>query len=251
MNATALHKGIDRIRVDSPEILENLPAPKLQAALKGRRFEGTDRHGKYLFVKLDDGHWLTLHFGMTGYLKYFKRMEKKPPHDRLLIRFSNGYHLAYSCQRKLGEIGLIDDTETFIRERHLGPDAMDSALDAAALQQRLSGRKGSIKSALMDQAIVAGIGNVYSDEILFQAKIPPQAKANRLNEKDLKGIFRAMKEVLDTAIACQADPEAFPDSYLLPHRAQDGRCPRCGGEIRHTRVSGRTAYFCPKCQKNR
>jgi formamidopyrimidine-DNA glycosylase len=247
--STALHKKIKEVEVNSLAILEDVSASELKKRLQGRQFEDARRHGKYLAAILDNNGCLVMHFGMTGFLKYFKDERKEPPHERLLISFANGYHLAYDCQRKLGHIRLVDDFAHFIEEKALGPDALDPDLGFAAFQKAAVGRQASIKSFLMNQEVLAGIGNVYSDEILFQAKIPPKIRADRLPDKALQRLFSVRKEVLETAIAHQANPDEFPQSYLTRHRGRSGECPKCGTPIEKTQVSGRTAYYCPDCQK--
>lgn len=223
MDSTSLHKTIKEVEVKSKTILENVTAQELQSKLENRKFQSTRRYGKYLFVKLDNDYWLVLHFGMTGDLKYFKDIEKEPPHDRLLIRFSNGFHLAYDSQRKLGEVNLAEDVESFIQEKELGPDALD--LDFESFKEVLKGRRGTTKYTLMNQQIIAGIGNIYSDEILFQTGIHPKTKVNKLDEEKLKELFKVMRRVLQTAIDKQADPERFPDSYMIPNRHKGGKVP--------------------------
>ena len=104
LDATALHKTITDVEVESTQILDGVSKGKLHKSLKGRQFLSTHRHGKHLLVALEKESWLTLHFGMTGFLKYFKQMDKDPEHDRMLISFDNGYHLAYVSQRKLGAV---------------------------------------------------------------------------------------------------------------------------------------------------
>lgn len=246
LDATSLHQGIEKVHILAPEMLEGATTERLKGSLEGHVFESTRRHGKYLFVSLDSGLFLVLHFGMTGFLAYFKDRDKEPPHERLLIGFSNGYHLAYDCQRKMGEVTLSRAMESFVEERELGADAM--AIDFGPFKDALSGTRASIKSALMDQRLIAGIGNIYSDETLFQSGIHPQNKAYQLDEKSVKKLFRAMKQVLTTAIETRADPARLPEDYLIPHRRTDRVCPRCGGGIKTAKVSGRTAYFCPRCQ---
>jgi formamidopyrimidine-DNA glycosylase len=246
LDSTSLHKKIGSTQVTDERVLESLSKNKLARALKGKTFRSTRRHGKYLFVELDGGLWLVLHFGMTGFLKYFKDTDKKPSHPRILIQFTNGYHLSYDCQRMLGEVNLIDDVEKFLRTRDLGMDALD--VDLETFKDLLGKTRGAVKSALMNQKLMAGIGNVYSDEILFQAGVHPKTHANNLNEKQLERIFHHMQEVLETAIDCGADPEKMPESYIRPERHKEGKCPRCHGEIVKEKVSGRTAYFCPDCQ---
>lgn len=249
VDATSLHKRIKQVRVQSSKVLENISTQELASDLQGSSFESTGRHGKYLFLKLASGRWLALHFGMTGFLKYFKNMQKEPAHDRLLITFENGYHLAYDCQRLFGEVQIVDDIEGFLEEKQLGPDALDTEFDFAAFKEVFAGRQGMVKSTLMNQQILAGIGNVYSDEILFRAGLHPKTKVNELGENALQNLFDKIREVLPSVIEYRADPEKMPDSFLLPHRQKDGTCPKCQGKIEQIKVSGRTAYFCPKCQQ--
>ncbi|MFP3869204.1 MAG: Fpg/Nei family DNA glycosylase [Desulfobacteraceae bacterium] len=246
LDATALHQTITDVEVETARILEGVSIAKLQKTLKGRQFRSTHRHGKHLLVALDQGPWLTLHFGMTGFLKYFKDMDKEPEHDRLLISFDNGYHLAYDSQRKLGAVGLSEDVDNFIEEKELGPDAL--RLDLEGFRQVIKGRRGALKSFLMNQKHLAGIGNVYSDEILFQCGLHPKSEVNDLDGDTVKRLFEAMQDVLHRAIAAQADPKRFPDSFIIPHREPEGTCPRCQGKVEKITVSGRSGYYCPKCQ---
>src|SRR5215217_4013389 len=179
VNSTSLHQKIESVKVRNSKILGIVSASKLQSTLKGSRFQSTRRHGKNLFVELDDG-WLLMHFGMTGRLKYFKEMDQDPPHDRLLISFENQYHLAFDCQRMLGNVDLIEDLNEFIREKQLGPDLLE--LDSTTFQRCFEGRKGTVKSALMNQHVVAGVGNIYSDEILFHAGVHPGTEVQRIDD---------------------------------------------------------------------
>ena len=252
LDATSLHRTIERVDKKTPDMLKGISGKKLQQRLEQKRFNSSRRHGKYLFAELKGEGWLVLHFGMTGFLKYYKIPGKEPAHDRLRIGFANGYHLAYDCQRKLGEIGFADGPDKFIREREMGPDAMSADLDLDALRKILSGSRASIKGALMNQSLIAGLGNVYTDEILFQAGIHPKTKANELEEGDVKRLYRKMrKEVLPTVIDRRADPARFPEEYLTPCRKKGANCPRCGSELKQIKVSGRTAYLCPECQQSR
>jgi formamidopyrimidine-DNA glycosylase len=246
VNSTSLYQKIESVEVRNTKILGGVSAGKLQSTLKGRMFESTRRHGKNLFVELDDGGWLLMHFGMTGRLKYFKDMDQDPPHDRFLISFENQYHLAFDCQRMLGKVELIEDLEEFIREKKLGPDLLE--LDSASFRRCFEGRKGTVKAALMNQQVVAGVGNIYSDEILFQAGVHPRTGVERLDDVALEKLFRETRRVLKTAIERGADPQKLPDSFLLSHRGEKEKCPRGNGEIRKIKAAGRTAYYCLACQ---
>ena len=250
LDATSLHQTIETVDIKAGDMLKGISGKKLKERLQNKQFTSSHRHGKYLFAELENDGWLVLHFGMTGFLKYFKNPEKRPDHVRLCIEFSKGYHLAYDCRRKLGEIGFTEVPKDFIREKGLGPDVMDPDLDLYSYKKILSKSRGAVKGALMNQGMLAGVGNVYADEILFQAGIHPKTKVNALKEKTLERLFRVMIEnVLPTAIDRRADPSQFPDSYIIPHRKKGASCPKCRSVLHQVKVSGRTTYLCPKCQR--
>lgn len=246
LDSTALYQEIDAVDVRDAIVLDSLTPAGLEHALVGQSFQSTRRHGKHLFVELKDGAWLGMHFGMTGSLKYFKNPQENPDYDQVMFHFRNDYHLAYIMARKLGRIRLIDDLQAFLEGKQLGPDSLD--IDFDAFHELLVGRRGMIKSALMNQAILAGIGNVYSDEILFQAGVHPRRQISDLDAGDLRSIYAQMCRVLDIAIENQANPDQFPASFLTPRRSEGDPCPRCGGDIQRTEVSGRGSYYCPNCQ---
>lgn len=229
------------------DIVLGVSATHLRKTLRGAKLASTRRHGKYSFVELDGRGWLIMHFGMTGNVSYYKNEEDEPEHTRLLLSLDNGYHLAYVSQRLLGRLSLTDDVEDFVEDEGLGPDALSLELDP--FRGILSSRRGMIKPTLMNQNVIAGIGNIYSDEILFQAGVHPRAKCSKLSEKRAAGLHRSMLTVLRTAIRHKADPAELPRGYLLPRREEGAECPACGGRVRKARIGGRTAYYCPKCQK--
>jgi formamidopyrimidine-DNA glycosylase len=246
LNATSLHQRIARVDVLSVDLLKGVSRREFVRRLKGRRFESTQRHGKHLFVDANGAGWLRLHFGMTGFLRYYKGEEKARTHTRVLFIFAKDHRLAFDDQRKFGEVGLIKDVDEFLKKRALGPDALD--VDLAEFRDTLGKHRSAVKSVLMNQQLIAGIGNIYADEILFHARIHPAAESARLSENDLKRLFRAMRHVLEKAIEYRADLDRMPKSWLLPYRGKRGKCPRCGRELRSSRISGRTAWFCAHCQ---
>jgi formamidopyrimidine-DNA glycosylase len=255
LDRTALQKTIKQVDVLSAQVVKKISARKFARALAGRKLTRSRRHGKHLFVRLDDGHWLALHFGMTGNLAYFKRNEDDPKFDRVRFDLTNGYHLAFVNQRKLGEVRMIDDPDDFIAGTGLGPDALDKRIDLKAFRQIVADGRGAIKSNLMDQSRLAGIGNVFSDEILFQARINPETPVAKLDDKEIARLYRTLRRVLKVAIDKGAGAEEFterlPKSFLLRQREAGAKCPRCGGTVRTLKVSGRTAYYCPRCQPAR
>jgi formamidopyrimidine-DNA glycosylase len=238
--------------VSDARILGELPAEAFTARLTGNRFEDSRRHGKHLLVRLRRDGWLTLHFGMTGGLVCFRDEADDPPYDRVRFDFEGGRHLAYVNRRMLGRVGLADDAEKFIRAEELGPDALDPAFDLEAFERAIAGRRRDLKAVLMDQTLIAGIGNIYAGEILFQARLHPKTPVTALDHRQRAELFAQIKAVLQTAIACGAGAEQFlerlPTDYLLPHRDQSGKCPRCGAPIATLKAGGRTSYFCPRCQ---
>jgi len=246
VDATALYHDIAETAVTAPEMLNNIDLRKLQQGLKGHHFEKTRRHGKLLFIELDDGHTLVLHFGMTGEIRYYKHEDATPRYTRLRLDFDNGYHLAYTSRRKLGEIALIEDVDRFIHDQQLGPDA--AAIDFEDFKGQARDRRGTVKGWLMDQQALAGIGNVYSDEILFQAHLHPKTRVAELSDDGLQRLYDTMTQVLETTVAAHADPEQMPADFLLPHRDEGAACPRCNGRVARISVSGRSAYYCPRCQ---
>jgi formamidopyrimidine-DNA glycosylase len=160
--------------------------------------------------------------------------------------------LAYSNKRMIGRVGLVEDATDFIAAEKLGPDALDPRFDYDAFKSAVSGSKRDVKSVLMDQEIMAGIGNIYSDEILFQAGIDPAQRIDKLAPSELKRLFQETRKVLKTAVAHGAGSEQFtermPKGALLPERKKGGCCPRCRSPLKISKVGGRTAYCCPTCQ---
>jgi formamidopyrimidine-DNA glycosylase len=252
LQSTALHETVDDVTIRAPRVVPDADdaAAQLGSDLSGRSLEETRRHGKWLFVYLDGegGTALGLHFGMTGSLDYFKDPADEPDYARVLFRLANGYHLAYVSPRKLGVVRVVHDVDGFIKRKDLCPDALDPGFDRAAFKGAVEGRRIMAKSVLMDQETLAGIGNVYSDEILFQARIHPRSQIKALEEEAVTGLYDSMRSVLQTAIDNRAEPDRFPDSYIVPHRHADGRCPICGEALKRVQVGSRHGYFCPNRQ---
>lgn len=253
--STALHQVITNLKVSAENLVadeetnEDPTVKALKADLVGHSFSSTHRHGKWLFAALygEGEKTLVLHFGMTGGLKYFKDMDDKPDYTQVLFRFANGYQLAYLSLRKLGELEMIDSIEDFVNQKDLGPDALE--IDLKVFKGLVNGRHAMIKTTLMDQSKIAGIGNVYSDEILFQEKIYPRTECDQLEEDKIETLFYTMKDVLKTAINCNAEPDTFPDDFITPHRHKGGRCPICGEEVKRVQVGSWYAYYCPNRQE--
>jgi formamidopyrimidine-DNA glycosylase len=247
LDSTSLHQCITNVDVQDAYVVQGVSARQLASRLKGRRFENSLRHGKHLFVRAGDKLWLRLHFGMTGWLQYLKRDEKTPNTARVLFGFANNRRLAFDDQRKFGEVELIKDMDEFLQRRGIGPDALN--VGRSEFKTIFRTHRGAVKAILLNQQLIAGIGNLYADEILFRARMHPATEATRLSDKDLTRLFRAMRYVLEKAIALKTDFDRLPKSWLLTHRGKRGRCPRCGGALKSATIGGRTSWFCAHCQK--
>ena len=243
---------VKEIDIPDRRVLRKLPASRFRQRVLDARMTATRRHGKHLLVALDKGGWITFHFGMTGALVYGAGGSAAPAYARLGFRFSNGSYLAYIDSRKLGHIGFAEDADQFVAAEKLGPDALDPKLTLAAFRELLASSRGNAKSFLMDQSRMAGVGNIYADEILFQARIHPEMPVRQLKPEQTARLYASLRRVLRISIARGAGSENFVDrlpvNYLLRHRDKGDHCPRCGSTIQTLRMAGRTAYFCPRCQ---
>jgi len=248
----ALGRRVVDVAISDDRVLHNISPARLRRTLRNHCFEKTRRHGKHLLARLDTGSWLTFHFGLTGGLGRFRSPDDDPRFDRIRFDFADGSHLAYTDQRLLGELDITEDPDRFLQERPLGRDALDPDLTLKAFRNIIAGRRGILKSLLMDQKRVAGIGNEYSDEILFQAGLHPEARAENLQPEQISTLYRTMRKVLKTAIDKGAGSPDFhdrlPRKFLLRHRRKGAVCPACGTPIETRKVGGRTAYYCPACQ---
>jgi formamidopyrimidine-DNA glycosylase len=245
--ATGLHRRVDRVVVHDASLPREVSRQHLQEAITGHELKRTRRHGKHLFAAVSGGEWLVLHFGMTGLLDYHRNGEPDDDHTRLTLRFEDGSRVAYIDQRRLGFVTLTSDVDAYVEEEPLGPDALE--LSPKALRDLLRDRRGAVKSVLMDQAVIAGIGNIYSDEILFHARVDPRTPARSLDDAVCRRIHRQVGRVLRMAADRSVDVNRMPRGWLLPHRGDGAPCPRGNGEVRRFKLSGRGAYYCPACQE--
>jgi formamidopyrimidine-DNA glycosylase len=247
LDSTSLHRRIIEVDVRDAYVLKGVSARELARRMKGRRFESSHRHGKHLFVRAGDELWLRLHFGMTGSLEYLNHDEVAPKTARVIFRFANNCRLAFDDQRKFGEVELIKHLDQFLQTRGLGPDALK--ISFSQFKAIVGERRGAVKAILLNQQLIAGIGNLYADEILFRTRIHPATHASALNDKTLAKLFRATRDILRKAIEAKPEMDRMPKSWLLPHRGKRGKCPRCGRELKSATIGGRTAWFCTHCQK--
>lgn len=242
----ALGKPVRSVEVIDRDLLRNTTPQGVGRALRGRRFTEADRHGKWLIARTA-GPMVLMHFGMTGLVHWTATQERRHPHDRVVFQLEGG-ELRFRDQRKFGGIWLARDERE--RERvtgPMGPDAME--VDAELLAELLRKRRGALKPALMDQRLVAGMGNLLCDEVLWRARIAPRRQAAKLSDRALRGLDRELHRVLrESNRRARIPPEP---SWLTGVRDErNPHCPRCGSALRRAKLGGRTTVWCPRCQRS-
>lgn len=244
-----------------------LPMPAdFAARLTGRRVERIGRRAKYILIHLDDGAVVIGHLGMSGRLCVLP--EDAPPgapgtHDHVAFRTEDGVRVVYTDPRRFGLLTLTVTAQLGEHPllKELGPEPLDAAFTAAVLQARLRGRRVPLKAALLDQGVVAGLGNIYVCEALYRARLSPNRQAGTVTDAQAKRLVAAIKQVLSAAIEAggstlrdyvQADGELgfFQNQFAVYGRAGEPcRTPGCRGVIERQVQAGRSTYACPVCQK--
>jgi formamidopyrimidine-DNA glycosylase len=237
---------IRRVDVRDAGVLHGMSARRLRGALEGRRFTEPERHGKWLLARTGDGPTLMLHFGMTGRLVCGRPADTAEAHDRVLFTLSGDRQLRYRDQRKLQGLWLAcDDSDVARLLVRQGPDAL--TVDRRAFEAALSSRRGRVKTVLTDQSVLAGLGNLLADEILWRARLCPAGRASDLTEAERRRLYTHMRRTLRSAVTAGCVPPR--DSWLTGHRDDLApACPRCGHTLRRSRLAGRGTVWCPRCQ---
>ena len=258
-----------RVEQRRPDLRFPLPA-HFGERLSGRTVEALDRRAKYLLARLDGGEVLVMHLGMTGRFSINGSTAAPPPkHEHIVFHLQDGTRVRYADARRFGYMELIPTggLEQHVLFKGLGVEPLSAAFTADWLAARLKGKKTSIKAALVDQRLIAGLGNIYACEALFRARISPLKLAGALAAKSGKPVQKtedlvaAVKAVLEGAVRAGG-------SSLRDYRRADGRlgrfqhrfkvygregkpCPRkgCGGTVRRIVQGGRSTFYCPTCQR--
>lgn len=246
-DGTALAQQIVEVIVHDDKIIRNVSGDQFVEKLTGRTFTGSYRRGKYLFAMLDNGHHLLLHFGMTGDLKYYETIEEQPKHERFVCCFDNGSRLGFDCPRKFARILYIEDLAAYIASVRLGEDAL--VISEKAFLAQMNKKKGSIKGFLLDQHNLAGVGNLYADEICMQTRIHPASRVDHLSTKHRKAIFKAMQEILKAAIKRGPYYKEYPEDWFWEWRVEGQVGPKGKGVVASAKIAGRTTYFVQGWQK--
>jgi formamidopyrimidine-DNA glycosylase len=230
------------------------------ARLRGRRIVGLRRRGKYLIADLDDGSSLLIHLRMTGNLVHVKSGAASERFEHLAIVLNDGTELRFADQRKFGRVLHVPASEIAALDMRLGPEPLSPAFTADALAHSLARRTGRLKSVLLDQALVAGLGNIYVDEALFRARLHPLRDANQLGPGEVRRLHHAIRAVLREGLANRGTSfSTFRDGYgtsgdnqnnlrVYGRGASGAPCLRCGGPIIRLTIGGRGSHLCPHCQ---
>jgi formamidopyrimidine-DNA glycosylase len=243
----ALGRKIVDIKIKDDYILKS-PKKKFKNSLKGKEFKSTKRWGKYLFLEFDNKD-LLLHFAMSGNIKFYNTNNDEPEYSKIIFNFDDGHSLSIISIRKFGRVQVVNDYKKFIEKNGIGPDALEVSLEE--FKKIMEYKKRSFaKAALLDQKAISGLGNLYSDETLFQSHIFPKRKISELDENQIETMYSNMKEILNKAIKCIKNHTDYPDNFIIPHRNKEGTCPVCDTKLKQLKISSRTTYYCPNCQKS-
>lgn len=245
--------------------------------IKGLKIDFVKRRAKNILIYLSKNHILLIHLKMTGHLLVGKwkvqgkkviPLEPKEavvdPYNQyihLIFYLDNGKMLAFSDLRKFGKVilGTKEQIENLPEIKNLGPEPLDKSFKFTKFIKLIKSEKRKIKQVLMDPEVIAGIGNIYSDDILWMAKIHPFQPANKLSEKELKEIWIAIHKVLNKALKLRgtsysdyrdtAGKEGYYADYRLVYQREGEPCQRCKTKIKRVKIGGRSAHFCPTCQQ--
>ena len=245
------------VKVHDTRPVQDLDLEEFCSRLIGREVKGLERRGKYMIIRLSDGENMVVHLRMTGALLWDPCGEE--PFTRVEFYLDNGGRLVYSDVRRFGTIYLTRHPEKIVGK--LGIEPLSKDFTPAILAKLLSNHPAPVKPVLLNQELIAGIGNMYADEALFAAKIHPQRPASSLTRPEIKSLHKAIIDVLEKGIRNKgasirnyrcADGEAgrAHEEFAVAHR-EGSACPRCGNPVTRIVVGQRGTYYCPHCQVNR
>lgn len=244
---------IDIFRADIVRRQEFKPAE-----IFGPQLTAVSRRGKFLIFSFENGLFLVMHMGMSGRIYLLgEKEEATGAHIHMVIHLDNGTRIIYQDARRFGGVWLVREVEAFFA--HLGLEPLGKEFTPASLTQMVAGRKVAIKTLLLNQNLICGLGNIYADEALFQAGIRPDRPAGSLRPKEIDRLWHAIREVLMHSLEHRGTTfRDFRDGHnqagefqnqLQVYGKAEEPCPGCGKPIRRVRIGGRSSHFCEHCQK--
>ena len=253
-----LRSGLVGRRFSAPDITwsKTVHEPSVGEFIEGvagRRPTDLLRRGKYLIAPLDDDQFLVMHLGMTGSLRIHEVRREPPPMVRHTFPLDDGREMRFIDPRKFGHLWLLPDPAGAMKK--MGVEPLSPEFTVNVLDKLLSGRKAPIKAILLDQGVIAGLGNLYADEALFLSGIHPERAANDLSESETQALHAGIVQALSNSVAAYAaareaewpDPPIALSPWSIPRSSSD-LCPKCGGSMQMIRVRGRSSWYCPQCQ---
>lgn len=257
-------KRIKSVEATGDRSIRRHGSPKeFEAKLEGAKFTGVERRGKYLLLKLDTGDLLVVHLGMSGQLRRAQNRDPVADHTHVVITFTQAGQLRFLDPRTFGEmfVSTPDElTEDVPELAELGFDPVETPISWTVFGEMLIKRHTKLKALLMDQKFMAGLGNIYSDEILFAAGLRYDRPADSLSTQEIRRLYRSVVETLHDAVKYRGstladqgyvDLHGKTGDYQEHHKvyARDGlACRRCRTPIQKARFAGRTTFYCPQCQ---
>jgi len=256
-------RKIVEVNVFLPKIVKSLEVDEFVEKIKGSIIEDINRRGKYLLIMLDRDYTLIVNLRMTGQLVFVPEGEDLPlaKHTHVIFELEGGCQIRFRDSRKFGTMHLVPTIglEYAPEIKNLGPEPLEPGFTEQKLRKLLIGRRKKIKQLLTDQSFIAGIGNIYADEILFRAGIHPERVSNALTTEEIHSLYLSIVAVLNeavyqrgTSIRDYIDGEGHSGNYqkMLQVYGRKGElCYHCDCEIASVKLGGRTAHFCPGCQK--
>ena len=254
-------RSIENIFIRQPAVIAHPAAEEFHSQLIGQIISRMERRGKFLVFLLDSGDRMILHLRMTGCLLLTSEAFPEEPHTHLTFQLTGGRQLRYSDTRRFGRFWFLKKVEadTYSGIEKLGKEPFDPEFSSEYLMERLGKRKKAIKECLLEQKVIAGIGNIYSDEILFAARIHPARPASSLTSEEWQRLAAAIPEQLSFFIAKnEISPEEYLSSkgkdyrntpFLQVYGKEGSLCPLCGERLQRMVIGGRSSVFCPSCQK--
>lgn len=248
LHRTVGGRRIGRVRVLSPSTVRSPAVRVFARRLRGRRIEAVGRRGKYLLFGLEGGLALVVHLRMTGDFLVAPRAAPPDRHTRVIFSL-NGDELRFVDQRRFGHMDLLPTAELNKSGlARLGAEPLGRGFTVAEFRRLLRGRRGALKALLLRQDVIAGIGNLYADEILFQARLHPARPVQSLRAGEVVRLYESLRSVLRRATSALSR-YGRPGGAFLAVRSRGAACPRCGRPLRAEPIAGRTTIFCASCQR--
>jgi len=250
---------IQSIDVYDERVIKDFGQQKFKKILTGKTIENVERRGKAIILKFKDNGFLIVQVKMTGYLLYGEKQSSNE--TKVIFKLSNGKYLTYNDQRTFGWLIVTDNLRKIPYLNTIGPEPLGAVFTSNWLKEHLQRRKTPIKTLLMNQHFLAGVGNIYASEILFSAYIHPQKPANRLKEDEVHALYQATVDILNEAIDYRGtsirnyrDSRGRKGSFInriKVYGRENKHCPRCAKPIIRIVQSGRSTFYCQNCQKDK